>query len=260
MISNIRKMELGTHVSSLCRADYDGRGVVLKRYKAADKCQFNAEIQALPALQGCKEIVSLLKVDRDYFIMDFYPNGDLFSKVEAHRVIPVPHVKKYARALLRAIAACHDAGFAHMDIKLDNILLAADGSLRLTDFGMSIKSERNNTQRGTVDYMAPEVLHPHFEGHQYNTFSADMWSFAICIFILLTGNPPFHRASVECPCFKAFRSTPAHFWSSFRLADDAIEFLQSLLVVMRTIDDVRPSAAQTLDHPWLQGEVPADFF
>ena len=254
------KIELGG-VATLRRADCEGRGpVVLKQYQHKDRMQFRAETQALSALQGCQGIVTLVQIDCDYFVMDFYPNGDLFSKVARHRVIPVPHVKKYAISLLRAISACHNAGFAHLDIKLDNILIAADGSLCLTDFGMSVRSTRCAYQRGTIEYIAPEVLQPYFEGHQFNTFSADMWSCGICVFIMLHGTPPFHSASTDCPHFNLFRTDKALFWRHHEMPADAAEFLQSMLVIVRHIESVRPSAVETLAHPWLQGELPAEFF
>jgi len=64
------------------------------------------------------------------------------------------------RGLFQAINHCHAQGVVHRDIKPDNIMITADNTVRLIDFGLSVAaSKRNLTEiAGTPYYMAPEVL------------------------------------------------------------------------------------------------------
>jgi len=117
-----------------------------------------------------------------------------------------------------ALEHLHSLGIVHRDIKPENILIAADGHLKLTDFGLSevglkklitkttqdfqitktessfledtskvsgIKSK--NRVLGTADYIAPEVI----KGEQVS-FLADFWSLGVLGYELLTGNLPFN--------------------------------------------------------------------
>lgn len=97
-------------------------------------------------------------------------------------------------------------GVCHRDIKLENILLDADGNFKLADFGLAIdrKHELANTRLGTFGYFAPEVLDcplksSPFEGKEpssrsYNT-KVDVWSAGVLMYELMTGKAPFVASS-----------------------------------------------------------------
>ena len=81
----------------------------------------------------------------------------------------------------------------HRDIKLDNILLDKDNNLKLCDFGISLKIDKNNyyTDRcGTPAYIAPEIIKSKYKG-----FKSDYWSLGVTLYILLTASPPFRAKS-----------------------------------------------------------------
>jgi len=85
------------------------------------------------------------------------------------------------------------AGFAHMDIKLDNILISNEGNLKLCDFGLSTYATNMISKKlGTEAYMAPEI-------HYARTTpclakNTDIFSLGILFFIMTFGAPPFHSA------------------------------------------------------------------
>jgi serine/threonine protein kinase len=83
----------------------------------------------------------------------------------------------------------------HRDLKPGNVLLAEDGTPRLTDFGISRMAQREGTQLtetgallGTIDYMSPEAC----RGEALDGRS-DIWSFGLLLYEMLTGTLPFQR-------------------------------------------------------------------
>jgi serine/threonine protein kinase len=228
--------------------------VVLKTYQEKDALHFEAERRALAELNGLPGIVTVFALRDLQITMKYYPQGDLYSLVarlnETDQRLPVARVKLYARELLRALETCHSRGVAHMDVKLDNILLDEQGIV-LTDFGMAVTKRVHAKQQGTAMYMAPEVYTPHFEGHCYDTFNADMWSFAATMFVLLRGSPPFHYPSVDCPFYRAYTGSRQVFWDYYKVPADAAAFIEDVMVVTRRLEEKRPSASEALAHAWL---------
>jgi serine/threonine protein kinase len=86
------------------------------------------------------------------------------------------------------------------DLKPENVLIAADGHIILTDFGLSKMFEhsgekyehRTQTFCGTPDYLAPEVI----EGQEYS-YAADFWSLGTMLYEMITGRTPFHAQTVD---------------------------------------------------------------
>ena len=97
----------------------------------------------------------------------------------------------------------HTKGFAHQDIKPENILLANDYVLKLADFGFSclLKGKDNtgilHTKLGTPGYMAPEIVNKNYIGTQVDIFSA-----GVILFIMYAGNPPFERSDQTDPYYQ----------------------------------------------------------
>jgi serine/threonine protein kinase len=85
----------------------------------------------------------------------------------------------------------HTQGFAHRDIKLENLLFGDDYTLKICDFGSATDKETSSDKVGSLGYMCPEM----HEGREYNCQQADLFSLAIVLFMLITGRPPFKSAS-----------------------------------------------------------------
>ena len=242
-------------MSTLYLVDRLGEKVILKTYREKDARHFEAEKRALTRLTGLPGIVSVFDISDLEITMKYYPKGDLFNVVEklneTDQRLPLERVKKYARELLKVLAMCHARNVAHLDIKLENILIDEADNIVLTDFGMSVTTRTHKNQHGTPMYMAPEVFSPYFENHEYDPYNADLWSVGVSLFILLWGSPPFHSPSVECPCFRAYTSNRFAFWQHYKMAADAAAFMEHLLVVTRRFEEKRPRAAEALLHPWL---------
>ena len=93
-----------------------------------------------------------------YYAMDFAAGGELFSLLRRAGPLPEDAVRLYAAEAVLALSHLHARGILHSDVKLENILLDADGHTRLTDFGLSQTHTALYSVAGTREYMSPEAL------------------------------------------------------------------------------------------------------
>ena len=113
--------------------------------------------------------------------------------------------------MLAGLQFIHQQGVAHRDLSLENMLITADGTLKICDFGLSAfhqpMPDGLTDMVGKLIYMAPEVYVPK---HRccYDGQVSDAWSLGICLFILLAGLPPTERPSNNDPCFKCLKDGP----------------------------------------------------
>ena len=179
-----------------------GENVVIKRMKLdlfsqdpQAMARFSQEGEALRRLNH-PNIVSLIGfLDQDgqrSIVMEYVPGGSLAELLEKSVYLPIGRVLDISLELADALSRAHHLHILHRDLKPANVLLAEDGTPRLTDFGMA-RLERDNarlTPTGTVIgsplYMPPEAL----RGDELDARS-DIWSLGILIFEMLTGKPPF---------------------------------------------------------------------
>lgn len=98
--------------------------------------------------------------------------------------------------IARGLATAHDHFLVHHDVKPANILLGLDGSIKLTDFGVSLSISAASQSRdvicGTPGYLAPEV----FEGDDY-TPSSDLWAFGVVLWEMVVGSHPFRSMNIR---------------------------------------------------------------
>lgn len=142
-----------------------------------------------------KMIDSITLGEEHYLIMEYVSGGDLAIILQDNQ-LPFERILKIAIELADALTRAHYLNVIHRDIKPGNILIAEDGSARLTDFGFArmIDKERitdADAILGTIYYLAPET----FEGMQRDERS-DIWSFGVLLFEMLTGEYPFKDDNV----------------------------------------------------------------
>jgi serine/threonine-protein kinase len=175
--------------------------------------RFLREAQAVAAL-GHPNIVRLYDVGdvggRPYFTMELVEGGNLADQIEE---IPQPAHRAAAlvATLADAIQAAHQSGIVHRDLKPGNILLARDGTPKVTDFGLARRLEGNagltlsGTPVGTPGYMAPEqalgkraVIGP----------ATDVYGLGVILYEMLTGVAPFHADSPAATLHKVLTEEP----------------------------------------------------
>ena len=130
----------------------------------------------------------------------------------------------------------------HRDIKLENILVEKDGTVKLIDFAISIHQTEKKSKMsiaGTPQYMAPEVL-----TGQYGR-ECDMWSLGVCIYYILTGKLPFRSKTP----FRMFSKINSGHFEIRRMANDMEGTLDSTSIQTKINLRSRELQRHTLDIP-----------
>jgi serine/threonine-protein kinase len=155
--------------------------------------RFRVEAQAAGRLAH-RNIVSVYQFGEDddcaYIVMEYVAGRTLRDYVKAPRRLAVPHVLCLMLQLLDGLHYAHERGVVHRDVKPANLLVADDGRLKITDFGIarleSTTLTRANFIVGSPGYIAPE---------QYTDRSvdrrADVFSSGVLLYQLLSGTMPF---------------------------------------------------------------------
>ncbi|CAJ0929535.1 unnamed protein product [Ranitomeya imitator] len=134
---------------------------------------------------------------RAYFIMEYLSGGgSLEALIETNGSLNIDYVRFYTAEIVCGLQFLHGHNIVHRDIKPDNIMLDADGHIRIIDLGLAqdgVTSSNNITGvTGTFYYMAPEVLRK----KGYGT-AVDWWSLGIVVSEMATGHSPFYTGSVS---------------------------------------------------------------
>jgi len=212
--------------------------------------RFQREGQALSQLNHpniVKMLAAVQENDYHYLVMEYIGGGSLREMIDREKHMPVKRVLNIALDLADALTRAHRLSIIHRDIKPDNVLMKADGTPCLTDFGVAHMGDRTRlTQTGSVigtyAYLSPEACN----GMELDE-RADIWSFGVMLFEMLAGRPPFHENSTPA-VLTAILTKPAPDLS--RLRDDIPPALTALITHMlekdrdRRISSVRVVGAE----------------
>jgi serine/threonine-protein kinase len=242
--------------------------ILAREHLDADQLtRFGAEAEAIARLQH-PNIVQIHEVGAcrgwPYFSMEFLEGGSLDRHLGG-RPQPARQAAALVRLLAGAMHAAHQRGVVHRDLKPGNVLLAADGTPKVTDFGLAkrLDGPAGQTQTGAIlgtpSYMAPEQAC----GRNREIGPAvDVYALGAILYELLTGRPPFLGLSVletlaqvsslevvpprrlqpgvsrdlETVCLKCLRKEPgARYPSAAALAEDLQRFLSNQPVQARPV-------------------------
>ncbi|HSQ56492.1 MAG TPA: serine/threonine-protein kinase, partial [Gemmata sp.] len=163
--------------------------------------RFTVELRVLAALKH-PNIVRVLAQDflraDPFFTMEFEPGGTLAELVKRRGPLSSNEAATLIRAVSSAIQAAHAKGILHRDIKPSNVLLAADGTPKVSDFGLAKRTDKDDDITtasgaiGTPSYMPPEQISRKWGEI---TAASDVYSIGATLYHLLTGMPPFRGES-----------------------------------------------------------------
>ncbi|MDT4963792.1 MAG: eukaryotic-like serine/threonine-protein kinase [Pseudonocardiales bacterium] len=128
-------------------------------------------------------------------IMQFLPSISLQEAIHQRGTLPLAQVARIGNELAEALTAAHRVGIVHRDVKPGNVLLAEDGTAKLTDFGIShalgdATLTATGMITGTPAYLAPEVARG-----QPASFASDVFSLGATLYTAAEGTPPFGEGS-----------------------------------------------------------------
>jgi HAMP domain-containing protein len=143
-----------------------------------------------------------------YLSMEFVKGLTLKQLIEAGDILPTPVALRIAKQICAGLAAAHEVGVIHRDIKPQNILIESTGGLKIMDFGIArLQEERGMTAEGTVvgtpDYMSPEQA----RGHALD-FRSDIYSTGVVLYEVFTGTLPFEGDSPLAVVLKHIQENP----------------------------------------------------
>ncbi|KAI8885670.1 kinase-like protein [Backusella circina FSU 941] len=183
-----------------------------------------------------------------YMVMDYVPGGELFSVLRKSKRFPDHVAKFYAAEVILAIEYLHKKSMIYRDLKPENLLLDANGHLKITDFGFAKHvPDITWTLCGTPDYLAPEVIQSKGYGR-----AVDWWSLGILIFEMLAGYPPFYDDD-HLKLYEKILQGKIR-WPTYFDAN-AKDLLQHLLTsdLSRRYGNLKNGANDIKNHPWFNG-------
>ncbi|CAL8344175.1 unnamed protein product [Lota lota] len=173
----------------------------------------------LVQVQGCFQTH-----DHVCFVMDYSPGGDLMIHIHQHP-FTLDQTRFYSACVVLGLEFLHQNKIIYRDLKLDNLLMDADGFVRITDFGLCKEGmghgDRTSTFCGTPEFLAPEVL----TDDDY-TRAVDWWGMGVLIFQMLVGESPFTGEEEE-EVFDSIVNEDVQYPAT--LAPDAIAIMRKLL-------------------------------
>ncbi len=235
-----------------------------------ERARFRTEAEAVARIQH-PNIVQIYEIGeeggRPYFSLEYVDGGSLNARINGAPQ-PLREAARGVHLLAGAMDCAHKAGVVHRDLKPANVLLTADGTPKITDFGLAKRVQENSGQTrsgsilGTPGYMAPEQA----EGKNSEVGPpADVYALGAILYELLTGRAPFQAPTLletleqvrtrepvapvvlqpgvprdlETICLKCLQKDPRrHYDSAGALAEDLRRFLAQEPILARRVGRV----------------------
>jgi len=184
-----------------------------------------------------------------WIAMEFMGGGCLTDVLEQYDDVKLGEssIALVCAETLKGLSYLHAHNCIHRDVKSDNILLGADGAVKLADFGyasqLTLQKQKRNTIVGTPYWMAPELI----RGMDYDQ-KVDIWSLGVMCMEMCEGEPPY----MEFPPLRALffittKGLPA--LKESKWSPELVDFVKQCLQVD---GELRPDADSLLQHPFIR--------
>ncbi|MBU2697791.1 hypothetical protein CCO04_22130 [Pimelobacter sp. 30-1] len=157
--------------------------------------RFVREATAVSRISGHPHVVSLIDVgvtndNRPYLVMELCANGSLASYLDAHGPLRVDEAIEVGLAVTSALAAAHEAGILHRDLKPGNVLIDAWGTPRLSDFGLAALPQPGQDLSVSLEALTPAYASPEAFAAAPPTTQSDVFSMGATLHAMITGASP----------------------------------------------------------------------
>ena len=214
-----------------------------------------------------KNITKILEMFEDdkyiLIIMEYINGGNLFSFVKKRRKLSEKISKFLFKQIILGLQHIHSHNIVHRDVKLENILIDLNNTIKICDFGigrvLSNPDDLLYDQCGTPMYMAPEILFSSQE-KGYKGFPVDIWSAGIALYIMLSGTLPFSLKKEDSLNDNNNKKKNLALKQAImygqpkkieKISDKAKDLLHGLL---NKDPNKRLTTEQILNHPWLKDD------
>ena len=157
--------------------------------------RFQSEAKVVAMLDN-ENIVKIYDVgsegDDHFIVMELLDGFSILDLIEREGQVEPMDALRIARQTANGLAAAHDKGIIHRDIKPQNLLLLEDGTVKVLDFGLAADFEGAGERVGTPHYMAPETCR---DGSA--DLGTDVYALGIVLYHMLTGQPPYAGNSIK---------------------------------------------------------------
>lgn len=180
--------------------------------------------------------------------MELIDGEDLTQIITAAGKMTEPQIALILRETIAGLGHLHEKEIIHRDIKSDNVMIALDGRVKITDFGYGAQLNKEQAKRlsvvGTTYWMAPEVIKAEAYG-----VKVDIWSTGMMAIEMYEGQPPYmdEPSTMRALFLIVSKGRPA-----YKDPDSmSPEFKDFIEQCTRMVPDERPSCAELLQHPFL---------
>nr|XP_004658891.2 sperm motility kinase Y-like [Jaculus jaculus] len=193
-------------------------------------------------------IIKLYQISRSlkyaYIIMQFAEGGDLHDHICQTGTLEEGEASTIFGQILCGVRYLHRSGIVHGDLKPENILIDVNGTIKISDFGLSSYFTEGvdiRTNRGTDYYLSPERL----LDQAYDGPKADIWCLGVILYEMIMGYKPFYSHRKE-KLFKKIKTEKI--WTPPDISNDVKELINLLL---RKNPLERPSLESIMEHRWV---------
>ncbi|KAM4826649.1 sperm motility kinase 3A-like isoform 1-T3 [Thomomys bottae] len=214
----------------------------ISRYRISNEVDIFKSVQH-------KHIIRLYQViekeEHVYLIMELAPRGNLLGMIRKSQRLYEDEARRLFKQIVSATLYLHQNRIAHRDLKPNNMLLDAQGNIKVSDFGLSIRFTPGQLMTnvcGAVLFRPPEM----FLRERYDACKVDVWSLGVLLYFITTGKFPFEgRDVIQIRSLVLNTKYVVPYYLSAKG--------QTVISQLLTADPKqRPNTEQIMEHPWLK--------
>lgn len=186
-----------------------------------------------------------------YIMLEYIEGGILFDTVQSCGKMGEEGGIYFMNQLVDVLSYLNSKKVAHRDLKLENILIDGDLTLKVADFGFATYKNisKLKSYRGTKTYMAPEIK----EGKTYDGRQIDIFSIGVILFIIVMGIFPFQEAKDDDYYYNLLCSGKKEkYWRKTGGDSLSKEFKDLIERMLNVNPNKRPTIQELVEDPWLK--------